>query len=914
MSTSEICTNERRRDKVRNSSSLIGLDYVEVSHDQLVLRVYFLGDAPQGIKPQNVRIEGGRRVRNIKVVDVDPEPPEDSEFDTEFDDYIDVTVDKAGDFSTYTLRLIEAIARDKQGNPLPLSGVDPRYSAIQFSFKAGCPSPLDCPTESPCPPATYEESEINYLAKDYASFRQVILDRLAITLPDWNEQHIPDIGMAIVELMAYVGDYLSYYQDAVATEAYLDTARQRISVRRHTRLVDYRMHEGCNARTWVVINIDGGDLTNSLLLLRDIYFITGHNDALALSATMLTDDDVQTLTLGTYEVFEPLVADASLLAQPLHLYQAHDEIRFYTWDDTECCLPRGATSATLQDYPHDDNAEQEELQEELEQEEDREADDDDQAEGRAQDIPGGRAQGIAPTSEKTPAAPTDSGPVLHLNVGDFLIFEEVKGAKTGVPEDANPKHRHVVRLISVTPGVDELSGKNIVDIEWDAEDALPFPFCISALGPALDGCQLIENISVARGNVLLVDHGQSITGENTNPLKVPVALTTATCEGEDRPSDVEVVPGPFHPVLQKQPLTFSQPLPTDPVPASQILQQDVRQALPWITLTSTSPVGIPLASTPGLVGPRTWHPVCDLLESGALDTSFVVEIDNDGYAHLRFGDGELGQAPEPGEAFSAAYRVGNGPVGNVGAESISRIVFRKTKLSGLTLTPRNPFAAVGGTAQESLAEVKLFAPKAFTTDLKRAITGDDYATLAAQHAGVQRAAASLRWNGSFYDVQVAIDPFGTDEADQPLLDDVALYLEPYRLIGHDLKVVQAAYVPLDLSMQICVQPYYLRGHVEAALLDVFSNRQLSNGKLGFFHPDNLTFGQGIAVSTLIALAQAVPGVQSVIVDKLERFGEGPNNELQRGILTIGPMEVAQLDNDPSFPEHGILTLTLRGGR
>ena len=64
---------------------------------------------------------------------------------------------------------------------------------------------------------------------------------------------MPDIGVALVEVLAYVGDYLSYYQDAVATEAYLDTARQRISVRRHARLVDYRMHEGCNARAWVTV-------------------------------------------------------------------------------------------------------------------------------------------------------------------------------------------------------------------------------------------------------------------------------------------------------------------------------------------------------------------------------------------------------------------------------------------------------------------------------------------------------------------------------------------------------------------------------------------------------------------------------------------------------------------------------------
>jgi hypothetical protein len=77
-----------------------------------------------------------------------------------------------------------------------------------------------------------------------------MFDRLAITLPDWTEQHVPDVFVTLVELLAYIGDDLSYYEDAVATEAYLQTARQRISVRRHARLVDYRLHEGCHARAW----------------------------------------------------------------------------------------------------------------------------------------------------------------------------------------------------------------------------------------------------------------------------------------------------------------------------------------------------------------------------------------------------------------------------------------------------------------------------------------------------------------------------------------------------------------------------------------------------------------------------------------------------------------------------------------
>src|SRR5882762_7378926 len=95
------------------------------------------------------------------------------------------------------------------------------------------------------------QPSIDYMAKDYESFRQLMLDRLSATLPAWQERHAPDLGIAIVEMLAYVADYLSYYQDAVATEAYLGTARQRISVRRHARLLDYVLHEGCNARAWV---------------------------------------------------------------------------------------------------------------------------------------------------------------------------------------------------------------------------------------------------------------------------------------------------------------------------------------------------------------------------------------------------------------------------------------------------------------------------------------------------------------------------------------------------------------------------------------------------------------------------------------------------------------------------------------
>src|SRR2546430_1362125 len=69
--------------------------------------------------------------------------------------------------------------------------------------------------------------------------------------------HVPDLGVTLVEALAYVADHLSYYQDAVGTEAHLGTARRRVSVRRHARLVDYHLHQGCNARVWVALTVVG---------------------------------------------------------------------------------------------------------------------------------------------------------------------------------------------------------------------------------------------------------------------------------------------------------------------------------------------------------------------------------------------------------------------------------------------------------------------------------------------------------------------------------------------------------------------------------------------------------------------------------------------------------------------------------
>jgi hypothetical protein len=125
--------------------------------------------------------------------------------------------------------------------------VDPIFSAAPFYLNSA-----RGPAADPIPdPATLSVPVATYAAKEYASFVALMMDRLRLTLPGWEERSPADLGVMLVELLAYAGDYLSYAQDAAATEAYLATARRRQSLRRHARLLDYDVDEGCSARVWL---------------------------------------------------------------------------------------------------------------------------------------------------------------------------------------------------------------------------------------------------------------------------------------------------------------------------------------------------------------------------------------------------------------------------------------------------------------------------------------------------------------------------------------------------------------------------------------------------------------------------------------------------------------------------------------
>ena len=108
--TALVCRTMERRKKLFGNPDWNGMDFLEVSEDQLSLCVHFFGHVPEGVTVNNVRIDGGRRIRDIHAVKVEIERADDPELD----DCLRITLDKFGDYSTYRLCLVEKVVAGRE--------------------------------------------------------------------------------------------------------------------------------------------------------------------------------------------------------------------------------------------------------------------------------------------------------------------------------------------------------------------------------------------------------------------------------------------------------------------------------------------------------------------------------------------------------------------------------------------------------------------------------------------------------------------------------------------------------------------------------------------------------------------------------------------------------------------------------
>jgi len=208
--------------------------------------------------------------------------------------------------------------------------------------------------------------------------------------------------------------------------------------------------------------------------------------------------------------------------------------------------------------------------------------------------------------------------------------------------------------------------------------------------------------------------------------------------------------------------------------------------------------------------------------------------------------------------------------------------------------------------------VRQFAPQAFRVQ-ERAVTAADWADVAERQSGIQKAAARLRWTGSWYTAFVTFDRECGLPVDATFKGCMAKALERYRLAGYDLEFNGPIYVPLEMILMVCVKKGYFRSNVKQSLLKAFGSYDLPNGQRGFFHPDNFTFGQPLYQAQIYETAMAVDGVDSVRVLKFKRWGKVDAGELAAEELKPGQFEILRLDNDPNYPENGKIEFDMQAG-
>jgi hypothetical protein len=855
------CRDDTRRDLLLRypGLGLNGIDFVEFVQPggANVLRVHFLFPLPASPSAleaailASIRIEGGARIVGITALSVSADPTDST--------VLDIPVSAQGDFSTYWLSFGWTNVTADNSWQFQLAGIDRQFSAAPINFRPGCPIEFDCAPASPPPPPAQPAPVLDYLAKDFASYSQLLLDLISQRNPTWLETNAADMGIAIVEVLAYQGDYLSYFQDVVANESFLDTVRKRISAKRHARLVDYHMHDGRNAWTYVYFGISPTSAVTKGSLPPGQQLLTRVNvplQNLPLPPTTMIPSSILNLdtdpALATVVVFET--------AATARLDALNNELYLHTWGNVQCCLCVGTTVCHV--------------------------------------------YAVQGTSTAQP----------DLNPGDLLLFEEVKGPYTGAAADADPTHRQVVRITRVDLVTDELFGAELasgilqvrsstattplqlLEIGWDPVDALTFPLCLST---TLTDGSTAGNLSVARGNIALADHGRTVC-DPTITLSPPVA------SGQN-----------YLLTLARAPITMQCQPPTQTTILGERtdLTLDVQSVTPAVQLAVTGAGGTA----------EQWAPLPDLLESNEFDNVFVVDVDDDGQGILRFGDDQYGRSMTGAAVIQTKYRVGNGRTGNIGAEGLAHIVMPPLFLPGVTFqVVRNPLPAQDGTDPEEIEQVRQYAPVAFQAVQYRAVTEADYVAAALTVDGVAAAVAQFRWTGSWYTAYLGIDPSdptnvvtlpgGRTTLDPTFATDVTVALEAFQLAGYDLEVQSAQYVPLLIEVHICVNAGHFQADVVAAVLLALDNGVEPDGSLGFFNPANFAFGQPVYLSQLYAAIDAVEGVDSADVIVFQRYGRQPQGELQNGVIPMGPWEIARLDNDVNLMENGVLIIDADGGK
>ena len=255
-----------------------------------------------------------------------------------------------------------------------------------------------------------------------------------------------------------------------------------------------------------------------------------------------------------------------------------------------------------------------------------------------------------------------------------------------------------------------------------------------------------------------------------------------------------------------------------------------------------------------------YHRVESLLDARPDARAYQMDVDADGSATLRFGDGvHAARLPSGDQNVRAEYRVGLGALGNVRAEQISLLTDRPLGVTGVV----NPIAASGGADRDDAESIRRNAPLAALalSPLSRLISVTDYAHFARRFAGIGQANAVKLSDGAQPVVLVTVA--GVNDVPLApageLMANLRLAFEAFGDPALPIEILTRELKALVLEARVAIDGDYRWDAVEPVI-----RRRL----LDTFSADSRALGRVVYLSEIVAVIQAVPGVVWVDVDRL----------------------------------------------
>lgn len=753
---------------------------------------------------------------------------------------LEIAVTAPGDFSIHQLTIDDA-------------RVDPFFNRRRFSFKQGCPSVFDClPTCQPEQPELVD-FPVDYLARDFHSFRRALLDFAAQRYPRWSEPLEADQAVMLLEILAAAGDELAYTQDRYAREAYLATATQRRSRSALARLVDYFPDPGGAAEAelaaWVAAGAGG------------------------------VAPPVGARAWALPEGRRP-VAFSTLGESWLH--EAWNEIPMHAPNGDVACLPEGATDAYLvTDAP-----------------------------AVAQMPP---SWALAPedfwrgrramlrSRPANPGDPVRAWAVTLLSV-EHVLDELVltNGAPTDLAhitwEEPTPWPLVLVETAALLNVVPVVAGEEVVErFRVGSDDDL------RARHPALTPPDLAAALALARAVERQGPHdsegrrcaGDPVPADRGRILRY--GLRTSETEGLGWTGRRDPL-GLGSQSARRPMLAVAEVLPPamTPDPA----------APAWTFVPDL--VGADLDSTVFTLEEGMWRQVV-VHQTPFEDVVFQDYAGDDGWS-LRFGDGAFGRPPEPGSVVEVRYFTGPGRDANLGPGSVTHL----DPPPGAPLGPlfagvaavTNPLPVVSGADEEPPEHVRVNAPEAYRAQPLRAVRPEDFQSIIERLDWVQRANATTCWTGSWSTELVAADPAGGFELSATERAGLDEAIECVRQATRDARALDPDYLDIDLVVEVCVSPGSYPGEVAPRVVKALAPP-------GLFAPDNFTFGQPLRRSALEAVVQGVPGVRGIEDVRYRVRRRADWRVFDEAEVSVGADQIIRLQNDPRYPGRGTVRVNAR---